>query len=330
MLPVSGAAQLKTIGATPFRPISSHSIPYSQLVSPGPKRSSGRNRFHSPSPFARSRSSTRISGYGTPGRTSSSSASIASRSTGSTCSSMNSRTRSRRAATRSDGAKSMAVEPIRPASRARPPARWPPRPGRSPRPARAASGPCGRRWSGRDSPAGAPRAPSPRPASGTSTSRGPAARKSGTSKPALRRRMLGTPHSSSSAWMNSASAWLRPPATRTSFPSVNAGSIFRARPCASLSGASSGSAPAWTSGMPQLGQKRAPDSSVPAAAGAGEPPISRRGRRAPPPPPSRRRSATRAPPARPSATRSGTASADTSARLMSVCDGSAGLFGCEW
>ena len=36
MLPVSGAAQLKTIGATPLRPISSQSIPYSQLRSPGP------------------------------------------------------------------------------------------------------------------------------------------------------------------------------------------------------------------------------------------------------------------------------------------------------
>ena len=58
MLPVSGAEQLKTIGATPLRPISSQSIPYSQLVRPGPKRSSGRNRFQSPSPRARSRSST--------------------------------------------------------------------------------------------------------------------------------------------------------------------------------------------------------------------------------------------------------------------------------
>ena len=36
MLPVSGAEQLKTIGATPLRPITSHSIPYSQLVSPAP------------------------------------------------------------------------------------------------------------------------------------------------------------------------------------------------------------------------------------------------------------------------------------------------------
>ena len=61
--------------------------------------------------------------------------------------------------------------------------------------------------------------------------------------------------------MNSASDWLRPPATRTSSPSVNIGSIFRARPCASLSGASSGSPPGRTSGMPQLGQKLAPDSS---------------------------------------------------------------------
>jgi hypothetical protein len=35
-LPVSGAEQLKTIGATRLRPMSSHSIPYSQLVRPGP------------------------------------------------------------------------------------------------------------------------------------------------------------------------------------------------------------------------------------------------------------------------------------------------------
>ena len=62
MLPVSGAEQLKTMGATPFRPIASQSIPYSQLVRPGPKRSSGRNRFQRPSAFARSRSSTRIRG----------------------------------------------------------------------------------------------------------------------------------------------------------------------------------------------------------------------------------------------------------------------------
>ncbi len=67
-LPVSGAAQLKTIGATALRPMTSHSIPYSQLVNPGPKRSSGKNRFQSPSSRARRRSSTRISGYGTPGR----------------------------------------------------------------------------------------------------------------------------------------------------------------------------------------------------------------------------------------------------------------------
>src|SRR5829696_10247809 len=55
--------------------------------------------------------------------------------------------------------------------------------------------------------------------------------------------MLGTPHSSSRAWMNSASAWLRPPATRTSSPSVSVGSILRQRPCASLSGSSSD--PLW-------------------------------------------------------------------------------------
>ena len=38
MLPVSGAAQLKAIGATTgLRPICSQRIPYSQLLSPGPK-----------------------------------------------------------------------------------------------------------------------------------------------------------------------------------------------------------------------------------------------------------------------------------------------------
>ena len=42
------------------RPMSSQSIPYSQLVRPGPCSSSGRKRFHSPSAFARSRSSTMI------------------------------------------------------------------------------------------------------------------------------------------------------------------------------------------------------------------------------------------------------------------------------
>ena len=60
MLPVSGAAQLKTVGATPLRPMSSQSIPYSQLVRPGPYWSSGRKRFQSPSARACSRSSTTI------------------------------------------------------------------------------------------------------------------------------------------------------------------------------------------------------------------------------------------------------------------------------
>ena len=35
-LPVSGAEQLNTSGATRLRPMSSQSIPYSQFVSPGP------------------------------------------------------------------------------------------------------------------------------------------------------------------------------------------------------------------------------------------------------------------------------------------------------
>ncbi len=63
MLPVSGAEQLKAIGAAAgLRPISSQSSPYSQLLSPGPKRSSGMKRFQSPSDLARSRISTRIFG----------------------------------------------------------------------------------------------------------------------------------------------------------------------------------------------------------------------------------------------------------------------------
>ena len=83
MLPVSGAAQLKAIGATTgLRPISSQSIPYSQLVRPAPCSSSGRKRFQRPSARAFSRIPTMISGYATPGLTSSSSACIASASTG--------------------------------------------------------------------------------------------------------------------------------------------------------------------------------------------------------------------------------------------------------
>ena len=82
MLPVSGAEQLNAIGATRLRPIASHSIPYSQLVRPVPCSSSGRNRFQSPSAFARSRIATRMSGYGLPGPTSVSSAWSASSSTG--------------------------------------------------------------------------------------------------------------------------------------------------------------------------------------------------------------------------------------------------------
>ena len=49
MLPVSGAEQLKAIGAAiGLRPISSQSRPYSQFFRPGPKRSSGMKRFQRP------------------------------------------------------------------------------------------------------------------------------------------------------------------------------------------------------------------------------------------------------------------------------------------
>src|SRR5947209_524880 len=110
MLPVSGAEQLNTIGATRLRPIVSQSMPYSQLVSPAPCSSSGMNRFHSPSAFARSRSSTRIAGYGTPGATSSSSARSASSSTGYRCSSRKPSIRPRSSSTRGDGEKSITRE----------------------------------------------------------------------------------------------------------------------------------------------------------------------------------------------------------------------------
>jgi hypothetical protein len=63
MFPVSGAAQLKAIGATTgLRPICSQSIPYSQLDSPAPYSLSGRKRFQSPCSFALARISTRICG----------------------------------------------------------------------------------------------------------------------------------------------------------------------------------------------------------------------------------------------------------------------------
>src|SRR4051794_39963836 len=55
-------------------------------------------------------------------------------------------------------------------------------------------------------------------------------------------------------WISSASAWLRPPATRASPPCVYSGWIFRARSwAASRTGSSS---PSFTSGMPQSRQKR--------------------------------------------------------------------------
>ena len=63
MLPVSGAAQLKAIGAIAgLRPISSQRTPYSQFVRPTPCSESAMKKFHRPSDFARSRISSRIAG----------------------------------------------------------------------------------------------------------------------------------------------------------------------------------------------------------------------------------------------------------------------------
>src|SRR3954470_13349118 len=94
------------------------------------------------------------------------------------------------------------------------------------------------------------------PDAGTITSRGPAASMSGTSKPRERRSIDGTPSSSSSPWIHSASAWLRAPATRTSSPSLYCGLIFRARAWAADTGMSMSSRPAYVSGMPQRLQNR--------------------------------------------------------------------------
>ena len=74
-------------------------------------------------------------------------------------------------------------------------------------------------------PAGAARVPSTSraassPPAGTSRSRGPAARKSGTSKPPERRTSDGTPVSSSRPCSSSASGWFCAVATRTSSPSA--------------------------------------------------------------------------------------------------------------
>ena len=68
----------------------------------------------------------------------------------------------------------------------------------------------------------------------------------------------GDPLLEQEARISSASAWLRPPATRTSSPRAYSGRIFRARACASLVGllARAAESPARTSGISQRGQKR--------------------------------------------------------------------------
>ena len=191
MLPVSGAEQLKTIGATPFRPISSQSIPYSQLVSPGPKRSSGRNRFQRPSAFARSRSSTRISGYGDARPHL-----AVERLDGLALDGIDvllheladaveeGRDAVRRCEIHGRGAYSAAQRALEQQPGDSAVARPPP----SAITAASTSGRRGRarlaRWSGARSAWSSTSRAVSAPASGTSTSRGPAARKSGTSKPA--------------------------------------------------------------------------------------------------------------------------------------------------
>ena len=83
MLPLSGGCVLNAYGATnELRPISSQIAPYSRLVNPGPKRSSGRKRFQRPSALARLRISRITAGNGVSRSTSRSSAAYASSSTG--------------------------------------------------------------------------------------------------------------------------------------------------------------------------------------------------------------------------------------------------------
>src|SRR4051794_31533732 len=102
----------------------------------------------------------------------------------------------------------------------------------------------------------------PAPEAGTSTSRGPAARRSGTPTPPLRLVMLGMPSSNRTPWMSSASAWCAARATRTSSPSVYCGRILRARAWRSGRAASCSPPPAKASGIPQAAQKRSSPSAA--------------------------------------------------------------------
>src|SRR5215204_4351009 len=98
------------------------------------------------------------------------------------------------------------------------------------------------------------------PPRGTSTSRGPAARKSGTSKPPERRASDGIPASSSSPCTSSASGWFCAVATRTGSPSAYGGWILRARTAASSSRGCGRPGPgASTNGEPQREQNRSCD-----------------------------------------------------------------------
>ena len=108
MLPVSGALQLKTSEAHITRPMISASGAYSRLVRRVPgssSRSAGRNRFQSPSERASALRSSMHGGCGLPAATSRRHCGT----TGSTRSSMNSRTRCRSCSTRGEYSKSMAV-----------------------------------------------------------------------------------------------------------------------------------------------------------------------------------------------------------------------------
>lgn len=91
MFPVSGAAQLRAVGARwGLRPVISASGAYWRLVSPAPYSASGRKRFHRPCRLASALSSSTTAGV-SQGEVSRARCSSATASAGYTCSSMNAR-----------------------------------------------------------------------------------------------------------------------------------------------------------------------------------------------------------------------------------------------
>ena len=136
----------------------------------------------------------------------------------------------------------------------------------------------------RPTPARARRAPRPRACPARRT-------------PTLRLSMLGMPSSSSRFWISSASAWLRPPATRTSSPRAYSGLILRARSRASRDGRASPSRRDHERHAAVVAEALVAVARIGAPARRADEGVSRR-RRSPPPRRARRRSSRRAGPRR--------------------------------